>query len=254
MKKLIHLVCLTLCTISLSAQPKVVAHRGYWKCDNSAQNSLTALRRAAEIGVYGSECDVWMTSDKRLIVNHDKVFKGYDMEVTTSDTLLAIEIKNGETIPTLETYLKAAKDDGVLLIIEIKSRGNILAPREIARIVKENDMSDRVEIIVWSALTGREAIRLLPDTPVYYLTGDMTPAELKEFGFAGLDYSMKVIKSNPEWVSEAHKLGLKVNVWTVNSQEDMLYFIKLGVDFITTDQPEELQKLIARAIRGIKTH
>ena len=35
----------------------------------------------------------------------------------------------------------------------------------------------------------------------------------------GLDYSLKVIKKHPEWVKQAHDLGLKVNVWTVNKEE-----------------------------------
>ena len=37
----------------------------------------------------------------------------------------------------------------------------------------------------------------------------------------GLDYSLKVIKKHPEWVKQAHDLGLKVNVWTVNKEEEI---------------------------------
>lgn len=42
---------------------------------------------------------------------------------------------------------------------------------------------------------------------------------------------MKVLRKNPEWVKQAHDLGLEVNVWTVDSEEDMKYFIGLGVDY-----------------------
>lgn len=245
MKKVICIVCLTLCTLSLSAQTKVIAHRGYWKCKNSAQNSITALREAAAIGVYASECDIWMTSDNVLVVNHDKDYKGYDIEQTKSEVVLSLTIKNGETIPSLTTYLQTAKKENIRLIIEIKSESNIEVPREVVRAIKKHDMANMVEIIVWATLIGKEAIRLLPNVPVYYLSGDLTPAELKEHGFAGLDYDKEVIKSNPGMVKEAHELGLKVNVWTVNSKKDMLYFLDLGVDFISTDEPERLQKLIA---------
>ena len=57
---------------------------------------------------------------------------------------------------------------------------------------------------------------------------------------------MGAIKQHPEWVKESHKLGLEVNVWTVDKEDDMKYFIGLGVDYITTNQPEQLQKLLAK--------
>ena len=62
----------------------------------------------------------------------------------------------------------------------------------------------------------------------------------------GLDYSLKVIKKHPEWVKQAHDLGLKVNVWTVNKEEDMQAMLDLGVDFITTNNPVELKALIGK--------
>ena len=37
---------------------KIVAHRGYWKTESSAQNSIRAIVKADSIGVYGSEFDV----------------------------------------------------------------------------------------------------------------------------------------------------------------------------------------------------
>lgn len=58
----IVMVC-AMCTFTLAgvAQTKVIAHRGYWDCEGSAQNSIASLKKAAEAGVYGSEFDVQMT-------------------------------------------------------------------------------------------------------------------------------------------------------------------------------------------------
>ena len=70
----------------------------------------------------------------------------------------------------------------------------------------------------------------------------MSPKELKELGAAGLDYHMGVIKKHPEWIKEAHDLGLKVNVWTVDEVEDMKWLIEQKVDFITTNEPVILQE------------
>ena len=52
------------------------------------------------------------------------------------------------------------------------------------------------------------------------------------------------MKKNENWFKEAHDLGLKVNIWTVNTREDMQYCIDKGADFITTDQPELLQTVL----------
>ena len=59
-----------------AAQPKVIAHRGFWDAPGSAQNSIRALVKADSIGCWGSEFDVWMTADDKLVVNHDASFKG----------------------------------------------------------------------------------------------------------------------------------------------------------------------------------
>ena len=88
--------------------------------------------------------------------------------------------------------------------------------------------------------------KLIPDTKIYYLNGDLAPKSIKKLGLAGIDYSMKVLRKNPEWVKQAHDLGLEVNVWTVDEEADMKYFIDLGLDYITTDYPERLQALLKK--------
>ena len=63
---------------------------------------------------------------------------------------------------------------------------------------------------------------------------------------------MGVIKKHPEWIKEAHELGLKVNVWTVDEVEDMKSLIEQKVDFITTNEPVILQEEL-KNINGIKS-
>ncbi len=52
-------------------------------------------------------------------------------------------------------------------------------------------------------------------------------------------------------VSEAHKLGMKVVPWTVNSAKKMNMLIDMGVDGIITDKPWILKSVLNK--RGIKT-
>ena len=89
-------------TLSFTATSatKVVAHRGFWNTDNSAQNSLVSFHKADSIGCYGSEIDVWLTTDDHLVVNHDRIFQGLFMETASFEELRALRLPNGEQIPT----------------------------------------------------------------------------------------------------------------------------------------------------------
>ena len=102
-----------------------------------------------------------------------------------------------------------------------------------------------MEYISFSLHAVKEFIKNAPkNTPVYYLRGELSPKELKEIGCTGPDYHYKVFKKNPEWIKECHELGMKVNAWTVNKEEDMKWLIDRNADFITTNEPILLQKLL----------
>ena len=81
---------------------------------------------------------------------------------------------------------------------------------------------------------------------ISYLNGDLSPQEVKAKNWNGIDYSWKVFQKNPQWIKEAKELGLLVNVWTVNEPKIMQKMIDLKVDYITTDQPLILEKLLTK--------
>ena len=97
-------VALLAFVVSLQAQTQVIAHRGFWKTEGSAQNSITALEKAAKENLYGSEFDVQITADGKLIVNHDNKFQGYVIGETPYSKLKKIRLSNGEKLPTLKKY------------------------------------------------------------------------------------------------------------------------------------------------------
>ena len=253
-KKLILAAAMLLTgSAAVAAQPKVISHRGYWTAPNSAQNSLASFTKADSVGVFGSEIDVWLTADDKLIVNHDRVYKGTDinMEKSTLKEITSIVLPNGENIPTLDAYLRlVATKPNTRLILEMKSLSDLkredLAAEKIIKALRKYNLLDRTDIIAFSINACMAFKKLIPDTKIYYLNGDLPPKSIKKLGLAGIDYSMKVLRKNPEWVKQAHDLGLEVNVWTVDEEADMKYFIDLGVDYITTDYPERLQALLKK--------
>ena len=184
-------------------QTKVIAHRGFWKTSGSAQNSITAL--------------------------------------------VKVRLNNGEQLPTLEQYLSRGQQLTTRLILELKPHRTpeqeTKAIEGIVRMIKDFNLENRVEYISFSKHATKEFIRLAPKgTPVYYLSGDATPQELKSWGCAGPDYHFSVFQKNPEWIEQCHKLGMKVNAWTVNDAKNMQWLIEHKVDFITTNEPILLQQ------------
>lgn len=250
-KRIILAATMLLAGSAVVAQPKVIAHRGYWETPGSAQNSLTSFTKADEIGAFGSEIDVWLTADNKLIVNHDPVYEGVSMEKSTLKQITAIKLPNGENIPTLDAYLKhVVSKPNTRLILEMKSLSDLeredFAAAEVVKGLKKYDLLDRTDIIAFSINTCLAFKKLLPDGRIFYLNGDLAPKSIKELGLTGIDYEDKVLRKHSDWTKQAHELGLEVNVWTVNDQDEMKYFIEQGVDYITTNHPEELQALIKK--------
>lgn len=247
MKKLIVMAAACLMTLAAAAQTKIVAHRGYWDCAGSAQNSITSLKLADKIGCYGSEFDVHLTKDGVIVVHHDQNVGKIDIQTSTYKALKKERLKNGEKIPTLEQYLDAGKDLSCKLVLEIKkqmvqSHEDSLV-RQCVDMVKSKGLTDRM---VWISFSGKACEllhQLLPDAHIQYLLGDWDPKTIKAKGLSGIDYEQKVMALHPEWIKECHDLGLVVNVWTVNDLNTINQFIKAGVDFITTNAPVEGLKL-----------
>lgn len=247
MKKLIVMAAACLMTLAAAAQTKIVAHRGYWDCAGSAQNSITSLKLADKIGCYGSEFDVHLTKDGVIVVHHDQNVGKIDIQTSTYKALKKERLRNGEKIPTLEQYLDAGKDLSCKLVLEIKrqmvqSHEDSLV-RQCVDLVKSKGLTDRM---VWISFSGKACEllhQLLPDAHIQYLLGDWDPKTVKAKGLSGIDYEQKVIALHPEWIKECHDLGLVVNVWTVNDLNTINQFIKAGVDFITTNAPVEGLKL-----------
>lgn len=90
--------------------------------------------------------------------------------------------------------------------------------------------------ISFSMNVCKRVAKLAPEFTNQYLRGDIAPAELHKLGINGIDYPYKAFYKHPEWVKEAHDLGMSVNVWTVNHESDMKAMIGLGVDCITTNE------------------
>ena len=154
---------LAACGYTQAQSTQVIAHRGFWKTDGSAQNSIAALVKADSINCYGSEFDVWLTADNQLVVNHDSTFKGVNMQKSTAQQCTAVILDNGEQLPTLRQYLEKAGQLKTRLILELKSHKT---PEQETRAVESI-------VTAWNTSLSRDTppknLSVLPPTELRYI-------------------------------------------------------------------------------------
>lgn len=228
--------------LPFKSETKVVAHRGFWRTEGSDQNSVASLLKADELGAWGAEFDVWRASDGVLVLNHDGVHDGHNVQTTPSTVLTTLRLANGETMPTLDEYLAAAKRTKIHLVLELKPHATpeaeTAAAEAAVKAVEAAKLSKRVTYITFSRHAMEELIRLAPKNDVLYLGGDISPEELEKLGAAGGDYNHGVYLKHPEWLEYMKQHGMISNVWTVNHPVDMIWAMRQKINFLTTDRPD----------------
>ena len=150
-------------------------------------------------------------------------------------------------MPTLEKYLKQGKKSKqVKLIVEIKPAKTPELEDEMVtktlKIIRDKSLENQCEFISFSLHLCKEIKKQNPQAIVQYLAGDLSPSDIKNAGIDGLDYHYSVfLDKHPGWISEAKKLGLITNVWTVNDEVIFKKLADLGVGFVTTNEPDAFE-------------
>lgn len=253
---IIALIALTSCKGFNNDSTKVVAHRGFWLNSGATENTIESLYHADKLGCHATEFDVRLTKDNVLVLSHDDVVQGVKISESKSTLVKEIVLENGEHIPTLDEFLDKAKDMDINLILELKELSSFnqetQAIHKIKKAITQRGLDDRVSFISFSLSTCKNILKQIPGSKVYYLCSSsdknkiLTPEQAKSIGLTGIDYQDKIFREQPELIKDFQKAGLEVNVWTVNQEDDLRYFIEQGVDYITTDKPDTALQLISQ--------
>lgn len=232
-----------------------IAHRGASGSGNK-ENSRESLKAALDSHFYGSETDVWMTTDGRLMINHNPDRAGVTIRTSTYNQCKDLTIGNGETMPTLDEFLDIVNSSNspTKLIIEIKEASGIVtynedAAQKTVELVRAKGMEDKVEYISFSWEACKKVHQLAPKAKVAFLSSNnksddvKTPAEVAAAGLTGIDYNTGLMHANTGYYDQAHKLGLSVNVWTINDKAAATTERNYGADFITANNPSEVKAL-----------
>jgi glycerophosphoryl diester phosphodiesterase len=234
---------------STAQQTKIIAHRGAWKEFNLPENSIASLEKAIELKCDGAEFDVRRTLDGVLVVNHDPVYFGDTIQTNTYAYLNRNKLSNGESLPTLEDYfLKGTQNKHkTLLICEIKSaikdkEQDYLATIETLALVKKLKIEKRIVFISFSQDILRWIKEKQSKATVLYLESDLSIDAVVQNKFDGINLNYTTFKKNSKLSATAKNAGLKIGSWTVNELSDLTILQEQGVEWITTNQPQQFQK------------
>jgi glycerophosphoryl diester phosphodiesterase len=105
-----------------------------------------------------------------------------------------------------------------------------------------------VRVMSFSQLAVRRIHELAPGMPTVQLIGKRLRTVRRELltgDATAVGPGIALLRSDPDYVADAHAAGKEVHVWTVNRPVDMDLVRELGVDAVITDHPDELLRRLA---------
>jgi len=255
-----------------------IAHqggRGLWP-----ENTLLAFERSLELGVDVLEMDLRGTSDGHIVVHHDA-----SVDRTTEGSGLVRE-HTLEAIRDLDAGYRFAVEAGgvdshpyrgrgleIPTLIEVldrlpRSRLNLemkefdpgLA-RALCALLRKNGPVDRFLVASFDhepMVAFRDACPDIATSAtlraglVFFQLDRMPLGSLYRspaVAFQVPEYFGKIHVVRPSFLETARAFNVRVQVWTVNEDEDLTRMLSMGVDGILTDYPDRLLRLMGRLAR-----
>ena len=233
-------------TFAVANKVRYIAHRGM--SGIAPENSLPAYELAGQLGMWGAETDVLVTSDGVWVLMHDdtvdRTTNGTgNVSALTLAQIKALKIDAGNnvtsypnlTVPTMEEYLLTCKKYDMVPVIEIKGASQNSDYDTFVNLIKKHGFESKSIVISFSSAALQEVRNRSPKIMVQ-LVGGITQTNIdfvKSLGNAGLDPSKTGLTK--ALIEQAHAENILVNTWTVNSHQEAKTLTNYGVDFITTD-------------------
>lgn len=222
---------------------RIYAHRG--ASIEHPENTLLAFSRAIDLGVYGVELDVHLSSDEVPVVIHDE-----RVDRTTNGTgavaelplaeLQLLDAGDGTRIPSLEEVLdlvgaavhvdievKAAAAADAVLAVTARRPALRYAVSSFDHTVLEHVKSRTSNVEVWPLTIG---------------ASDQAIAVAHDLGSSYLAMHEQFV--NAEILDYLRGRSIEAWVWTVNDPARARELATMGVAGICTDDPGGLQSLL----------
>lgn len=244
---------------SSSSTVKIWAHRG--ANEYAPENTMEAFDMAVRLGADGVELDVHQTRDQEIVVIHDEKLdrtstgrgfvKDYSLqELRKFDYAKGtrFEGKGHYTIPTLRDVFELLKPTGLTINIELKT--NIFPylgiERKILQMAAEYGMRERVWYSSFNRLSIEKIHLMDPGVKVGFLYGEIfsgMPVLARNLGLTALHPSFSNLIS-PHFMEDCRENGIAVNMWTIDTPEQMRICFRAGVHAVITNYPDRARKIL----------
>ena len=245
-----------------SVRPQVFAHRG--GCDLGPENTIAAFDLGMVASADGLELDVHLSADGVVVVHHDKRLDrttdaSGPVAAKTADELARVDAGyryarggafpfrgQGIGVPTLVDVLR--RYPGVPTIIEIKVYTAAMGDA-VAQAILRAAALDYVCVAGFGLQSARAARAALPGVPTSachaevrlalyrsWLRWPVRRASYRTYQVPESAEGTRIV--SPRFIRHAHQAGFKVQVWTVDEEDDMRRLLRWGVDGLISNRPE----------------
>ncbi|GAB3604247.1 glycerophosphodiester phosphodiesterase [Microbacterium aureliae] len=231
----------------------IASHRG--GAATAPENTLPAVVEALRHGFDHVEVDVALTADGHAVLMHDeRVDRTTDGRGALADLDLA-HVRRldagswfspdyaGTGVPTFEEFLDVLGAEDGRAIVELKGRWDSAAVGGLIDAVVARGLERRVTVASFDAtllalVEARTSIvaRLLI---LRHLPDDVVRAA-SDAGVRGIIADRRAVLERPGVVDALHDAGMRIVVYTLNSDDEWGEVTDLGVDGIVTDDPRTL--------------
>ncbi len=230
---------------------QIYAHRGY--SGKYPENTMLAFEKAVEVGVFGIELDVQLTSDGVPVIIHDETLErttdgvGFVKDHTMAELskLSIIDIYNNEEsekIPTLEEYLHFIKDKNIVTNIELKTSVFYYPGIEekVINLVRKYDLSDMVNYSSFNHYTLQRVKEIDENCKIGFLVTSNI-IDVEDYLLRNHAYSLNAVFTyylDKRNVDRLHERGIKAFAWESENELELAIMRENGVDVAITDYPE----------------
>jgi glycerophosphoryl diester phosphodiesterase len=263
------------------SEPLTFAHRGgagLWP-----ENTLEAFRGAVSLGCSHLETDLRMTRDGHIVVCHDaRIDRTTDGSGDVSAFTLA-ELQRfdagyrfspdgrsfpargqGVRIPSFAELVEAAPQ--AAFNVEIKERGSPDLPQALWEFIQRHAIADRIIVAaerhpllqsfrqlsrgsIATSASKRECLK-------FWLASRLGVTKWLDISYQALQIPERVETPSagrrpgslryltPRLLESAHRLGIRVHVWTIDERADMRRLLDFGVDGLMSDYPDRLLEVV----------
>lgn len=241
-------------------KPLLIGHRG--APDQAPENTASAFKAAIDAGASIIETDVRLTKDGFIVVAHDIDFSGLGGPAVPISSCNRKELESYVLTDELGRTDKALFMDEALRLfpdisfsVDLKDPGSAIVKAWNILLV-ESGAGQRCRTASFRDRTLRIFRRLNPDAAISVaqfgviwllittVLGRARPPKKTEGVLQVPERAGLLRILTPERIFKWQQIGWKVQVWTIDNEDDMRRFIDWGIDGIITNRSLLLKEVL----------